>query len=169
MWAEGLGGRVFAGGATDAGVVYLYGEDTTDNTSGIRAESVTAFTTLASPGRTKRAQMVQPIFRDAVGVDLTVKVLTDWQVPTARIDALGEALTAPNVPPLLGKASFLYWDEDDWDEGLWAGSENDVYKPRLSSMNIGQAFAVRVFMVTGNGRPAWLGNNLIVEAGGPTA
>jgi hypothetical protein len=167
VWAEGLGGRVFCGDATATGRVFLWGEDTTDNANGIRSEIVTAYQVLRTPGRTKRAQMVQPILRDADGITLTCQVLTDWRVPVAQVEALGADVAAPSVPPLTSGLGYLVWGVDDWDEALWAGGDGPVISPRRTSMAIGQAMAVRLALISGNGRPALLGVNLIHELGGP--
>jgi hypothetical protein len=167
VWAEGLGGRVFVGDSTADGRVLLYGEDVTDDGLGIRSETVTAFSFARTPGRTKRAQMVQPVMRDADSVTLSATVLTDWRVPTAQVDALGAGAASPALPPLTASAGFLSWDVGDWDEGLWGGGEGDVRAPWFTTMAIGQSFAVRLAITSGYGRPALLGNNVVYEMGGP--
>jgi hypothetical protein len=168
VWAEGLGGRVFVGGANaSAGTVMLWGEDTTDDGDGIRSEAVTAFSGMRVPGRTKRALRVQTALRDADGVHLAVTVLRDWRVEQSDLDTLGAGAAAPALPAPLSGDGLLVWDAVDWDEGLWGGAEGNVVLPWRSASAIGQAFAVRVSMVTGYGRPAWLATTLVHDVGGP--
>jgi hypothetical protein len=167
VWAEGMGGRVFCGDATAGGRVLLWGETTTDDGDGVRAEAVTAYTSMRGTGRTKRALRVQPIISDHLGVTTDVRVLTDYVVPTAQMDALGAGAAAPALPAISGGSSYLVWDSSDWDEALWAGETNDVSVRWRTASAVGQAFAVRLATVSGTGRPAWLDCNLIYDVGGP--
>ena len=169
VWAEGLGGRVFAGDATATGRVFLYGEDTADAGNGLQFEAVTAFSALRSPGRTKRATQLQAVIRDAAGADLDVRLLPDWQVPLSRVDAGGASAPASALPSLGGGALGI-WDTSLWDSGaLWGGDAGQVSSPWRSAAVIGQAMAARLAGTSGNGRPAWLATNIVAEAGGPTA
>lgn len=167
VWAEGLGGRVFAGDATTGGRVFLWGEDTDDTDKGIRSEAMTAFSNMRSAGRTKRALRVQPVMRDARGIEISLRVQTDWRVPLAALEALGAGAAAPDLPPISGASSYLVWDTGLWGVGLWDGVQGDVTLPYKLTGGVGQAMSVLIRMTSGNGRPAWLSNNVIYDVGGP--
>lgn len=168
VWIEALGGRVFFGDATaDGGRVMLWGEDIDDDGDGIRSEAVTAFSMMRAPGRTKRALRVQPVVRDGLGTTAEVKVLTDWRVPVAQLEALGAGAAAPALPALTGAGDYLVWDTGLWDVGLWDGGANDVTLPYKTASAVGQALAVRLQMISGRSRPAWLAANVIYDVGGP--
>lgn len=167
VWAEGLGGRVFAGDATATGRVFLWGEDTADAGNGLPFEAVTAFSALRSAGRVKRATQMQAVIRAAEGATLDVRLLADWQLPLPRVDAAGAGAAAPGLPSLGGSSGI--WNTSLWDDALWAGDGGAVSLPWRGAAVIGQAMAVRLAGVSGNGRPAWLATNVITEAGGPTA
>jgi hypothetical protein len=166
VWSEGLGGRVFVGDATATGRVLLYGEDTSDNGSGIRSEAMTAFNPLRSFGRVKRALQVQPVLRDAAGMSLSLDAVPDWSMPTAQADALGAAQTAPALPTYIGGGSIGVFDVGLFDVALFGGAEGGAIMPQYGLVGVGQAFGLRVRMTSGNGRPAWLGSNIVFEPGG---
>jgi hypothetical protein len=168
VWAEALGGRVFFGDATAAGGrVMLWGESASDDGDGIRSEALTAFTPLRGTGRTKRALRLQPVLRNASGAAVAARVLTDWRVPVPQIEALGQGAAAPALPPIGTGGATLIWGTGLWGSGLWGGVDTDVTLPYKTTSAIGQAMAVRLQMTSGNGRPAWLVNNLIYDVGGP--
>ena len=169
VWSEGMGGRVFFGDADDAtGRVMLWGEDMGDAGGGIRSEAVTAFSVLRAGGRTKRALRVQFVLRDAIGVDMACRVLTDWEVPLSGIEVLGEGAAAPALPLLPAGGGHLLWDTGLWDTGLWAGSSTGVISPYKTCAGVGLAFALRMQLTSGNGRPAWLATNMVYDLGGVT-
>lgn len=166
VWAEGLGGRVFAGDSSSAGRVFLYGEDETDLGFGIRWEAISAFDVMRAPSRVKRGQLVQPVMRDATAVSLTTQVLSDWQMPLPQMDALGAGAAAPSIPPALG-GTVLVWDVGAWDAAVWGGGDGVVSRQWTSAAAVGHALAVHLRGVSGAGRPMWLGSNMTYEAGGP--
>lgn len=166
VWSEALGGRIFFGDATAAGRVMLYGEDTTDGGLGIRSEGLTAYAALGTPGRMKRAQLVQAVLDDALAVTATTRVLGDWSQPVPQMDSLGPTTAAPAVPPLAGGGSFLVWGVGQWGVNLWGGSAG-VRRAWRTGSATGHAMAVHHQMVSGESRPAWLGSNINWEAGGP--
>jgi hypothetical protein len=168
VWCEGMGGRAFFGDSSATGRVCLYGEDVTDAGSGLRGEVMTHYDAMRSPAKWKQALQVQPILRDALGATIEVVALTDWVAPTPQMDALGPTAAAPSVPTLPGGSSFLVWGSGLWGVGLWGGGDSGLVLPWRGAQGIGQAFALRLRLVSGNGRPAWLGSNLVVASGGPT-
>jgi hypothetical protein len=165
VWAEGLGGRVFVGDASATGRVFLYGEDTDDNGAGIRSECITAFSALRSFGKVKRALQVQPVLRDVSGFTLSIDALRDWAVPTSQVDSLGSTQSAPALPPYVGGGSIGLFDTAIFDVSLFGGGEGETITPVRGLTGVGQAFAMRLQMVSGNSRPAWLGSNMTYEMG----
>ncbi len=164
-WVESIGGRVFFGDATAAGRVMLWGEDTSDAGGGIWSEALTAYV-LGGPGaRVKRAQLVQPVMRDASGIQSTIETLSNWTVPQAEADARGASATAPSLPALSGLGAYGVWGVSLWGVGLWAGDSNEVTLPWRGVRGLGYALAVRLSMLSGNGRPAWLGTNVVLDVG----
>jgi hypothetical protein len=164
VWAEGLGGRVFAGDAA-TGRVLLYGEDTSDAGSGIRSEILPAFATLRAPGSIKRVQMMQPILRDATAISYSLSGVSDWRVPVAQMDALGAGAAAPALPTGAG-GNALIWDVGLWDVNVWGGEEADIALPWVGVTAMGYAIAPRLQMVSGSGRPSLLGLNMLANGGG---
>lgn len=177
VWVEALGGRVFVGDATAGGRVFLWGEDASDAGNGVNFEAITAYSPFRSPGRIKRVTQVQVIVRDTTDAVLNVQVLRDWEVPASFADAAGPDAPPPSLPTLADGRSYLIWDVGSWDVDLWAPRGNSiggfaggtVTSSWRGATAIGQAFAVRLYGTSGNGRPAWLASNVAVEAGGPTA
>ena len=166
VWTEALGGKVFFGDIA-SGRVLLYGQDTTDGGFGVRSEALSGFSTLGAPSRVKRAQLVQPIFRDSFAVTLTARVLPDWSVPTPQVDQLGATASPPQVPPLSGGGAFLVWDVGLWDVGLWADEQEQVSRAWRSAQSVGHSHAVLLRLVSGSSRPQLIGTNITFEAGGP--
>lgn len=166
VWTEGLGNRVFAGNSA-TGQVLLYGEDTSDAGLGIRSEGLTAYSALGAAGRMKHGKLVQAILDDGTAaVTREVRVLADWNVPTAQLDNLGPNAVAPTVPPLQGGGASLVWGVGQWGVNLWGGAGGVSRAWRTASAE-GHAMAVRLQMISGQSRPAWAGSNLVFEAGGP--
>jgi hypothetical protein len=209
VWAEGLGGRAFAGdyatpsetllepGALSplftftrtqaAGVqvaepsalapaahntggwgrVLLYGADTSDGGAGIRSEGLTGFQALGAPGRTKHGKLVQAILEDGDGIIRQVRAVTDWRVPQPVIDALGPDADPPSLPASGGSGGALVWGVGSWGVGVWGGAPGGVTRAWRTASSEGHAMAVHLRMTSGTGRPAWLGSNVVFEAGGP--
>jgi hypothetical protein len=165
VWGEALGGRVFCGDAA-SGRVLVWGEDLTDGGLAVMSEGLTAYSALGAGGRVKRGQLVQAVLEDATAVTGTPRVLADWSQPVPRMDSLGPAAVAPAVPPLLGGGSSLVWGVGQWGVGLWGGSAG-VSRGWRTASSVGHAMAVQLQMVSGASRPAWIGSNLVWEAGGP--
>lgn len=164
-WIEALGGRAFFGDATSGGTVYLYGEDVSDAGNGINSEAVSTFALLGQAGRIKRVQLVQPVMRDASAATIGVNVLTDWQVPTSLADAAGASYPSPPIPvsPL---GNVLVWGVGLWGGAVWGGANTAITLPWRGVRSLGQAMAVRMTIVSGTSRPAWMGSNLTYDTGG---
>lgn len=163
-WAEALNGSVFVG---EAGRVLLYGEDNADAGAGIRSEGLTGFSALGAPARVKRATLVQEALRDALAIERECRVFADWSVPLSQADELGFAANAPALPLYTGEPNLFAWDVGAWDQMAWGGLEQDVRRKWQSASQVGHAVAVRLRMVSGQTRPAWVGTNIIYEVGGP--
>jgi hypothetical protein len=168
VWCEALGGGIYFGDITSAGRVMRYGESNSDAGSGVRFEAMTAFNALRGPGRWKQATQAQPILRDAQGSEFSVAALPDWTVPTAQMVALGATATAPALPAYVGGSAIGVFDVGTFDVSIFGGGEGGVTMPWRGATGIGQAFALRMRGIGGNGRPAWLGSNLVYQTGGPT-
>lgn len=166
VWAEALGGRVFVGDAPASGRVLVWGEDKADNGFGIRSEGLSAFSSMGAAGRMKHANLVEGIFDDAQATIRTVRVRSNWNLPTPVVDALGAGATPPALPPLVGSGAVLVWGVGQWGVNLWGGTQGAVRGWRTASAD-GHALAVHVQMVSGQGRPSWMGSNIVWENGGP--
>lgn len=164
-WIEHDGRSYFGDAAT--GRVLLYGEDNADNGGGVRSEAMMAYTSLGAPSRLKVGQLVQVVMRDALGTSTQVRVLSNLDVPTPVADSLGPAAPAPAVPPISGAGAELFWDVGLWDVNVWGGGANAVSRHWRAAAANGHMLAPRVTMVSGNGRPAWVGTNMVYEFGGP--
>lgn len=165
VWAEGIGGRVFFGDASASGRVMLWGEDVSDAGNGIWSEALTSYVIGGAGARVKRAQLAQPVMTDAAGIQQTIDVLSNWRVPQAAVDARGPGAAAPSLPALNDGGAFLVWDVGLWDVGLWAGASQAVTLPWKGVRGLGYSLAVRIAMLSGHGRPGWLGTNMVVDQG----
>lgn len=166
VWSEALSGRIFFGDATAAGRVLVWGEDNADNGLGIRSEGLSAYSAMGGAGRMKHANLVEGIFDDAGATIRTLRVKANWVVPTPVVDALGAGVAGPALPPLAGGGSVLVWGVGQWGVNLWGGGQSTVRGWRTASAE-GHALAVHLQMVSGQGRPSWMGSNLVWENGGP--
>jgi hypothetical protein len=168
VWAEALGSRVFYGEAATTGRVMLWGEDNADAGRGIWSEAMTAYVTGGGAARVKRTQLAQPVLSDAVGITQDISVSSNWTVPQAEADARGIGVASPALPALGGGSggAFLVWDVGLWDVGLWGGPSQAVTLPWKGVRGLGYSLSVRLSMVSGHGRPGWLGTNLVVDQGG---
>jgi hypothetical protein len=165
VWVEAMGSRVFCGDAAATGRVLLWGENVSDAGGGIWSEALTAYVIGGAGARVKRAQLAQPVMTDAAGVQQTIEVLSNWRIPQSEVDARGPSAPAPALPALNDGGAFMVWDVGLWDVGLWAGASQNVTLPWRGVRGLGYALAVRLSMLSGNGRPAWLGTNLVVDQG----
>jgi hypothetical protein len=165
-WLE-AGGRAYFGsastdplGSAGGGIVYLWGEDDTDNGAAIACEAVQAFADFDAPGRLKRFTLLQPILSDQSGAAVKVAMCLDWRVPTpdAELGGAGAAKATPTGTQLI-------WDSGNWDEMNWAG-ESEVSRAWYGVTGLGMAGAVRLRVTSVAGRVGWLGTGAVWEQGG---
>jgi hypothetical protein len=165
VWADALGGRVFAGDAA-TGRVLLWGEDIADGGMGLRSEALCAFATMGSPARVKRFQLAMPLLRDAASATVDCEVITGWEVPLPGVESAGSGAVSPALPPLPSSGA-LIWGTSLWDDAAWGNATNTVRREWQAVNGVGHACALRLAMTSGHDRPAWLGTNIQMETGGP--
>jgi len=105
--------RLFFGG--NDGAVYEADSGSADVATPITAIGETAYQHFQSPGKTKRATMVQPLIT-ASGVNRpSLGISVDFQETSE--------LSTPNVETNIDG---LVWDEGEWDSESWAGTTQQI-------------------------------------------
>ena len=134
--------------------------------AGVRAEGVSAFSLLGGGGRVKHAHLVEAVIQEGEAASRTLRILANWLVPIAVVDALPANATPPALPSLAGSGGGLVWDVGQWDVNVWSGTQGIVRGKRTASAE-GHSMAVHLRLVSGEGRPSWVGSSIVWSNGGP--
>jgi hypothetical protein len=145
------------------GAVYRAWESTTDDHvvdvdgkiaggTDIRAEAQTTFSYFDALGLQKHYKMVRPtvLSRGAFSVSLSTNMDFEFDSPVAP------AAFSLNVPGV--------WDEDRWDQAVWAGGLQ-TFKAWQSCTGIGTAAAIRL-LIRSKQETYWAATDWLYEIGG---
>jgi hypothetical protein len=140
--------RAWEGGTDDS---YIQGGLVVEGAD-IRSEAQTVFSYFNTLGKQKHFKMVRPTLLSRGQFALSLSVNTDFVFDT------------PVSPTAFDFVVPGTWDEDYWDEAVWAGGLT-TYKSWQSVVGIGTAAAIRILLRTRQ-ETFWVSTDWLLEEGG---